>query len=47
VFSAFLPALTIIALAGAAVESLPTGDYDNLTVPLAALLLGHLLLPTV
>jgi phytol kinase len=35
--------LTWISLAGAAVESLPFQDIDNLTVPAAAILLGHLL----
>jgi phytol kinase len=41
----YLPALTIIAFAGAVVESFPYNDIDNITVPLAAVLLGHLLLP--
>jgi phytol kinase len=35
--------VTIIALAAAAVESLPFTDLDNLTVPAVAVLLGHLL----
>lgn len=42
-FLAILPAVTIIALAGTAVESLPLRDLDNLTVPLVAVLLGHIL----
>jgi phytol kinase len=41
----YLPALTIIAFAGAVVESFPYNDIDNLTVPLMAVILGHLLLP--
>jgi phytol kinase len=43
--SSYLPGLTIIALVGAAVESFPYSDIDNITVPLAAVILGHLLLP--
>lgn len=38
----YLPALALIALAGTAVESLPLKDIDNITVTLAAVLLGHL-----
>lgn len=41
----YLPAVTIIALVGAAIESLPFSDLDNLTVPLGAVILGRLLLP--
>lgn len=44
---ALLPAVTWIALAGTAVESLPLADIDNLTVTLSATLLGHLLFPAV
>lgn len=40
----YLPAVTIIALAAAAVELLPFSDLDNLTVPLTAVVLGHILL---
>jgi phytol kinase len=40
-----LPGLTLIALAGMLVESLPFSDIDNLTVPGVAVLLGHFLLP--
>ena len=43
-FSAYLPALTLIALAATLVESLPFEEIDNITVTLAAILLGHLLL---
>lgn len=39
-----IPAITLIALAGAAVESLPLQDLDNITVPLVGVILGHLLL---
>lgn len=38
------PAITLIALLGAVVESLPLRDLDNLTVPLAAVLAGLFLL---
>jgi phytol kinase len=38
----YIPALTIIALAATAVESLPLNDLDNLTVPAVAVALGHL-----
>jgi phytol kinase len=41
----YIPALTIITLAAAAVESLPLNDFDNLTVPAVAVALGHLLFP--
>jgi phytol kinase len=40
----YLPALTLIALVGTLVESLPIRDVDNITVTLAAVALGHLLL---
>jgi phytol kinase len=40
---AYIPAITLIALVGTLVESLPLDDIDNLTIPLAAVLLGHLL----
>ncbi len=42
-FLAYLGPITIIALVGALVESLPLRDVDNLTVTLAAVGLGHLL----
>ncbi len=42
-FSRFLLPITIIALAGTAVESLPLKDVDNITVTLAAVLLGLVL----
>ncbi|MCL4560409.1 MAG: phosphatidate cytidylyltransferase [Chloroflexi bacterium] len=38
------PGLVVIAVAGAAVESLPIRDIDNITVPLAAVVLGLILL---
>jgi dolichol kinase len=40
----YLPAITVISLAGTLVESLPVRDLDNLTVPFTAVLLGHFLL---
>jgi phytol kinase len=43
-FSAYLPALTIIALVGTLVESLPFKDIDNFTVTLAAVIAGHILM---
>ena len=42
-FSAYFPTLTIIALVGTIVESLPLKDVDNITVTLAAVIAGHLL----
>jgi phytol kinase len=42
--SIFTP-LIIIGIICTATESLPIEEYDNLTVPTAAVLLGHLLLP--
>jgi phytol kinase len=42
--STFLP-LLIIGIICTAIESLPIEEYDNLTVPTAAVLFGHLLLP--
>jgi phytol kinase len=41
----YLPALTIIAMVGAVIESFPFNDIDNLTVPLVAVIMGHWLLP--
>jgi phytol kinase len=42
--SAYLPTLSLIALAGTAVESLPIKDVDNITVTLTAVIFGHLFL---
>jgi phytol kinase len=42
-FAAYLLPLTIIAVVGAAVESLPLQDVDNITVTLAAVILGTFL----
>jgi len=42
-FTRFLLPVTIIAVAGMAIESLPFEDIDNLTVPLVAVVLGYLL----
>lgn len=42
-FSRFLLPITIIALVGTVVESLPFRDVDNITVTLAAVLLGEVL----
>lgn len=42
-FAGFLLPITIIALAGTLVESLPLKDVDNITVTLAAVALGYLL----
>jgi phytol kinase len=43
-FTSYLPAITLIALAGTLVESLPFADIDNITVTLVAVVLGHFLL---
>lgn len=39
----FLPGITLIALIGTLVESLPLADVDNITVTLAAVLMGYFL----
>ncbi len=44
-FGMYVLPITVIALVGAMVESLPYGDVDNLTVPAVAVLLGYLLFP--
>ncbi|HEX2981240.1 MAG TPA: phosphatidate cytidylyltransferase [Anaerolineaceae bacterium] len=41
----YLPGISLIALVGAAAESLPVNDIDNLTVPALAVFLGWLMLP--
>jgi phytol kinase len=43
-FLSYLPAITVIALAGTLVESLPLPDIDNITVTLTAILLGNFIL---
>jgi len=40
-FTGTLIPITLIALAGTLVESLPLKDVDNITVTLAAVALGH------
>jgi len=40
-FTGYLLPITLIALAGTLVESLPLKDVDNITVTLAAVALGH------
>jgi phytol kinase len=42
-FTSYLLPISIIALAGTVVESLPLADVDNITVTLVAVVLGHLL----
>jgi phytol kinase len=42
-FTGYLVPITLIALAGTLVESLPLKDVDNITVTLVAVLLGYLL----
>ncbi len=42
-WATYLPAVSLIALVGTLVESLPFSDIDNLTITLAAVFLGHLL----
>jgi phytol kinase len=39
---AYLPGLTAIAIVGALVETLPLKDVDNITVTLAAVIVGHI-----
>jgi phytol kinase len=41
---ALIGPITLIAIAGAIVESLPFKDIDNITVPLASILLSYLIL---
>ena len=41
-FTTYMLPITIIAVAGTLVESLPMHDIDNITVTLVAVLLGHL-----
>ncbi len=43
-FTSYLSAITLIALAGTLVESLPFPDIDNITVTLTAVVLGSFLL---
>jgi len=38
----YMPAVTLIALAGALVESLPLADLDNITVPAVAVVIGSM-----
>lgn len=38
----YIPGITVIALAGMVVESLPFSDIDNVTVAATAVMLGHL-----
>ncbi len=42
-WSAYLPAVSLIALAATAVESLPTPEIDNLTITVVAVVLGMVL----
>jgi phytol kinase len=44
-FSSFVAPVLWISLVCTAVESLPIEEYDNVTVPIAAVLLGQYLLP--
>ncbi|MEA4905976.1 MAG: phosphatidate cytidylyltransferase [Anaerolineaceae bacterium] len=41
----YLPAITAISFFGSVIESLPFNDIDNVTVPVVAIWLGHLILP--
>jgi phytol kinase len=41
-FASYLLPITLIAIAGTVVESLPLAEVDNITVTLAAVLLGYL-----
>lgn len=42
-FSVYVLPITLLALGGTLVESLPLSDVDNITITLTAVLLGHLL----
>jgi phytol kinase len=42
-FPAYIPKVSLIALAATAVESLPAADIDNITVPVVSVLLGLLI----
>jgi phytol kinase len=44
-FPRYIYSLTLIALGGTIIESLPLKDVDNLTITGVALLLGHYFLP--
>jgi phytol kinase len=44
-FSNYIGGISLIALVGAIVESLPFKDIDNITVPAVAVVLGHFWLP--
>lgn len=44
-FNSYLLPVVWIGLVCTAIESLPVEEYDNITVPVAALILGHWLLP--
>ncbi len=44
-FSNYFTGITLIALVGAIIESLPYKDIDNITVPAAAVILGYFWLP--
>ena len=41
---AYIPDLTLIALAATVVESLPIKDLDNITITLTAVIFGHILI---
>ena len=43
-FNVYLLPLTLIAIVGTLVESLPLRDVDNITITLAAVVLGHILI---
>jgi phytol kinase len=42
-FQTYLPAISLIALVGTIVESIPVRDIDNITVTLSAIILGYFL----
>jgi phytol kinase len=44
-FASLILPVVVIGLMCTAIESLPMEEYDNLTVPITAVILGHLLLP--
>ena len=42
---AILPSITLISAVGMIVESIPFNDIDNVTVPLVAVMLSHIMFP--
>jgi phytol kinase len=45
--SEYVIPITVIAIIGTIIESLPYKDVDNITVPISALITGYLTLPKI